>query len=140
MHLNVFSKVYYDRVYFSCAERNMTGSGFDPPPPPPPAAPPYPVEKSSAPPPPRDSYAQQPLQPHACVQEHCPGKTGLTSSVSQAVHEMSLVLLFKVLNYPVWVYLEGNNAVIVSGKDEFIYLFIYSSIHVCSTMYQTKVQ
>ena len=31
MHLNVFSKVYYDRVYFSCAERNMTGSGFDPP-------------------------------------------------------------------------------------------------------------
>ena len=45
MHLNVFSKVYCDRVYFSCAERNMTGSGFDPP-----AAPPYPVEKSSAPP------------------------------------------------------------------------------------------
>ena len=31
MHLNVFSKVYCDRVYFSCAERNMTGSGFDPP-------------------------------------------------------------------------------------------------------------
>ena len=24
MHLNVFSKVYYDRVYFSCAKRNMT--------------------------------------------------------------------------------------------------------------------
>ena len=33
MHLNVFSKVYCDRVYLSCAERNMTGSGFDPPPP-----------------------------------------------------------------------------------------------------------
>ena len=49
MHLNVFSKVYYDRVYFSCAERIMTGSGFDPPPP---AAPPYPLEKSSAHPPP----------------------------------------------------------------------------------------
>ena len=32
MHLNVFSKVYCDRVYFSCAERIMTGSGFDPPP------------------------------------------------------------------------------------------------------------
>ena len=30
--LNVFSKVYCDRVYFSCAERIMTGSGFDPPP------------------------------------------------------------------------------------------------------------
>ena len=29
MHLNVFSKVYCDRVYFSCAERIMTGSGFD---------------------------------------------------------------------------------------------------------------
>ena len=26
-----FSKVYCDRVYFSCAERIMTGSGFDPP-------------------------------------------------------------------------------------------------------------
>ena len=45
MHLNVFSKVYCDRVYFSCAERIMTGSGFDPP-----AAPPYPVEKSECPP------------------------------------------------------------------------------------------
>ena len=33
MHLNVFSKVYFDRVYFSCAERIMTGSDFDPPPP-----------------------------------------------------------------------------------------------------------
>ena len=32
MHLNVFSKVYCDRVCFSCAERIMTGSGFDPPP------------------------------------------------------------------------------------------------------------
>ena len=32
MHLNVFSKVYCDRVYFSCAERIMTGSEFDPPP------------------------------------------------------------------------------------------------------------
>ena len=52
MHLNVFSKVYCDRVYFSCAERIMTGSGFDPPPPPP--GTPYPVEKSSAPPPPPD--------------------------------------------------------------------------------------
>ena len=31
MHLNVFSKVYCDRVYFSCAKRIMTGSGFDPP-------------------------------------------------------------------------------------------------------------
>ena len=49
MHLNVFSQVYCDRVYFSCAERNMTGSGFDPPPP---SGTPYPVEKSSAPPPP----------------------------------------------------------------------------------------
>ena len=47
MHMNVFSKVHYDRVYFWYAEGFVTGSGFDPP-----AAPPYPVEKSSAPPPP----------------------------------------------------------------------------------------
>ena len=45
------------------------------------------------------SHAQQPLQPQTCVQEHCPGETGLPSSVFQAAHKMSLVLLFKVLNY-----------------------------------------
>ena len=44
------------------------------------------------------SHAQQPLQPHTCVQEHCSGETGLPSSVFQAISEMSLVLLFKVLN------------------------------------------
>ena len=31
------------------------------------------------------SHAQQPLQPQTCVQEHCPGETGLPSSVFQAV-------------------------------------------------------
>ena len=36
------------------------------------------------------SHAEQPLQPQTCVQEHCPGETGLPSSVFQAVHEMSL--------------------------------------------------
>ena len=30
MHINVFSKVYCDRVYFLCAERFETGSGFHP--------------------------------------------------------------------------------------------------------------
>ena len=30
--MKVFSKVYCDRVYFLCAERFETGSGFDPPP------------------------------------------------------------------------------------------------------------
>ena len=45
------------------------------------------------------SHAQQPLQPQTCVQEHCPGATGLPSSVFQAISEMSVVLLFKVLNY-----------------------------------------
>ena len=34
MHMNFSSKVYCDRVYFLCAERFETGSGFDPPPPP----------------------------------------------------------------------------------------------------------
>ena len=33
MHMKVFSKVYRDRVYFLCAERFETGSGFHPPPP-----------------------------------------------------------------------------------------------------------
>ena len=47
MHMKVFSKVYCDRVYFLCAERFETGSGFDPPP----AAPPYPVERWVPPPP-----------------------------------------------------------------------------------------
>ena len=45
------------------------------------------------------SHAQQPLQPQTCVLEHCPGETGLPSSVFQAVSEMSLGLLFKVLNH-----------------------------------------
>ena len=47
--MKVFSKVYCDRVYFVCAERFETGSGFDPPPP---AARPYPVERWVPPPPP----------------------------------------------------------------------------------------
>ena len=52
-------------------------------------------------------HAQQPLQPQTCVQEHCPGETGLPSSVFQALHEMSLVLLFKVVNYLSSVDLSG---------------------------------
>ena len=31
MRLKVFSEVYCDRVYFWCAERFVTGSGFEPP-------------------------------------------------------------------------------------------------------------
>ena len=39
-------------------------------------------------------------------------EAGLPSLIIQAVHEMSLVLLFKVcITSPVWVYLKGNNAV-----------------------------
>ena len=59
------------------------------------------------------SHTQQPLQPLTCVQEHCPGETGLPLSVFQAISEMSQIPL-QVLNYlyPVWVYLvQGNNAV-----------------------------
>ena len=41
------------------------------------------------------SHAHQLLQPQTCIQEHCPGETGLPSSVFQAVHEISLVLHFK---------------------------------------------
>ena len=32
------------------------------------------------------SHAQQPLQPHTCVQEHCPGETGLPLPVSFPGH------------------------------------------------------
>ena len=32
-----------------------------------------------------DGYTQQPLQPQTCVQEHCPGETGLPSLVFQTV-------------------------------------------------------
>ena len=53
MHLNVFSEVYCDRVYFSCAERIMTGSGFDPPPPS--GTPPIQL-RSRVPPPPPGMY------------------------------------------------------------------------------------
>ena len=36
MHMKVFCKVYCDRVHFLCAERFVTGSGFEPPAGPPP--------------------------------------------------------------------------------------------------------
>ena len=69
------------------------------------------------------SHAQQPLQQQTCVQEHCPGEIGLPSSIFQAVHEMSLVLLFKVLNYLISsVGLSGRKHFLkhlVSGKVEF---------------------
>ena len=54
------------------------------------------------------SHAQLPLQPQTCVQERCPGETKLASSVFQAVSEMALVLLFKVLNYLSSVGLSGR--------------------------------
>ena len=45
------------------------------------------------------SHAQQPLQPQICVQEHCPGETGLYPFVSfPGRFDMSLEPLFKVLN------------------------------------------
>ena len=48
MHMNIFSNVYCDRVYFLCTERIATGSGFRPP-----AAPPPPIHmKVEWPPPP----------------------------------------------------------------------------------------
>ena len=48
--MQVFCKVYYDRVYFLRAERIATGSGFQTP-----AAPPRPLE-SRVPPPPRGRH------------------------------------------------------------------------------------
>ena len=49
-------------------------------------------------------HAQHPLQPQTWVQEHCPGETGLPSSVFQAVSE----ILFKVLNKLFSVGLSGR--------------------------------
>ena len=48
-----------------------------------------------------------------CVQENCPRETWPPSSVFQAVSKMSLYYYFSKSwsTYPVWVYLEGNNAV-----------------------------
>ena len=45
--MNIFCKVYQDRVYFSCAERFKTGSGFQPP-----SGTPRPFESRVPPPPP----------------------------------------------------------------------------------------
>ena len=76
------------------------------------------------------SHAQQPLQPQTCVQEHCPGETGLPLSILQAVHEISLVLLFKVLKYLASVGSSGREILLlVSGKVEF-----KSFIHCCDTI------
>ena len=63
------------------------------------------------------SHPQQPLQPQTSVKVYCSGETGLPSSVFQAVHERSLVLLELLIQCgfmwknPVWVYVEENNAV-----------------------------
>ena len=48
-----------------------------------------------------------------CVQEHCPGETGLPSSVFQAIHENVSSTTFQspvLITYPVWVYQKGNDA------------------------------
>ena len=60
MHMNIFSRVYCDRVCFLCTKRIATGSGFRPPA----ATPPPSTWKSSAlppppPPPPRASRSHQ---------------------------------------------------------------------------------
>ena len=58
--------------------------------------------------------------PTICVQEHCPGETGLASLVFQVVLEISVVLLSKVLNYLSSVGLFGKETMqLVSGKVEF---------------------
>ena len=64
---------------------------------------------------------QQPLQPLTCMPEHCPGKTGLPSSVFQVVLKcLYIVLLFKVpklLSQFGFVWTETMQ--LVSGKVEF---------------------
>ena len=62
------------------------------------------------------SHAQQPLQAQICVQEHCPGETGLHSSVFPEYPEMSLVLFFRVLNYLLSMGLSEENNAVSIGK------------------------
>ena len=57
-------------------------------------------------------HAQQPFQPWTCVQEHCPGETGLSSSVSKPFTKCLYYYFSNSwITYQLWVYLEGNNAV-----------------------------
>ena len=71
------------------------------------------------------SHAQQPVQPQTCVQEHCPGETGLPSSVFQAVHEMSLVLLFSPEVLILYGLIWKETMQLLSGK--------VAKIHCCGT-------
>ena len=65
------------------------------------------------------SHAQQPLQPQTSVQEHCPGETGLPSSVFQTVLKCLYYFFSKSwITYQVWVYLKETMQ-LVSGKGEF---------------------
>ena len=108
MHLNVFSKVYYDRVYFSCAECIMTGSGFDPP-----SGTPYPLEKSSAPPPPgeksyslsmtctcvnADSFVYYLTKLFACIRSRCIHRASNTLYII-SLEVTALIYTAKTLNF-----------------------------------------
>ena len=80
MHLNVFSKVYYDRVFFSCAERNMTGSGFDPPSGTPPPLSSWEVEcPPPHPHPPRGSHLH--LKANMCAKSQCKDIQTITKNI-----------------------------------------------------------
>ena len=67
------------------------------------------------------SHVQQPLQPQTCVYRSMVLVKQDPLRQFSSVHEMSLVLLFKVLNYLSSVGLSGRKqcTYIVSGKVEF---------------------
>ena len=74
-----------------------------------------------------------PLQPRTCVQEHCPGETGLPSSVFQAISKMSLEyymdVLFKVLNYLSNAGLSGRNQCQFNTIDQEIFNLMHAKFH-----------
>ena len=74
---------------------------------------------------------------------NCPGDSELPSSVFQAIHKMSLVLRFTVLNYIVhvlqWGFIWKQTMQLVSGKVElmhskFISLPMNCSAHSCKEL------
>ena len=71
--MQVFCKVYYDRVYFLCAEHIATGSGFQTPAAPPP--PPRPLESRVPPPPGTPARRLRSLSQSLAVEPNVASKT-----------------------------------------------------------------
>ena len=69
------------------------------------------------------SHTQQVLQPHTCVQEHCPGETGIPSSVFQVVYEMPRVPLIQ------WGFIWKETRQLIAGNVD----LMHGKFHCCGT-------